>query len=318
MALTLKPRRVVRIVLTVLIVLAALLAVRAIWNHYMHDPWTRDGRIRADIVNLSTDVSGLVGSINVEDNHFVHQGEVLFTIDRQRYQLALDQAQANLEQLEQERDEAKTNYERRRRLQNYVSAEDRQNARFTMLADEAAVRQAKVRVRQAKLDLERSTVEAPVDGYVTNQNLRVGEYVNAGSNAMTLVDAHSFYALGYFEETKLAKVHVGAPARIQLLSSDRPIRGHVESYAHGITDSSLSSQSGNQSGGLASVNASFDWVRLSQRIPVRIALDRVPDDVKLSAGLTATIYLDAGAAARNDLPDWLKPLRHWWEQLVSI
>ncbi|OHV08431.1 HlyD family secretion protein [Kushneria phosphatilytica] len=318
MALPLKLRRMLRILLTVVIVLAALLAVRQIWQHYMHDPWTRDGRIRADVIHLSTDVSGLVGTISVRDNDFVHQGDVLFTIDRQRYQLALDQAQANLEQLGQERDEAKANYERRRRLQNYVSDEDRQNARFTMLADEAAVRQARVKVRQAKLDLERATVEAPVDGYITNQHLRVGEYVTAGSNAMTLVDAHSFYALGYFEETKLSRVHVGAPARVQLLSSDQPIRGHVESYAHGITDNSLSSQSGAQSSGLASVNASFDWVRLSQRIPVRIAFDQVPENIKLSNGLTATIYLDAGAAARNDFPDWLKPLRHLWEALISI
>ncbi|GHB18119.1 efflux RND transporter periplasmic adaptor subunit [Salinicola rhizosphaerae] len=308
-------RKTIRLVLTLIVVIAAILAVAQIWNHYMHDPWTRDGRIRADVVNLGTDVAGLVDELDVHDNQLVQKGDVLFTIDKARYQLALDEAKANLNQLEQDRDEARAANNRRQRLHNNViSQETKDNARFALSSAEAAVQKAKVEVNQAALDLERATVRAPVDGYVTNLLLRPGQYVTVGTDAMTLVDAESFYALGYFEETKLDSIDIGAPVRVQLLSSDKPIWGHVDSFARGISDNSLASQ-GN---GLASVNASFDWVRLSQRIPVRIALDDIPQGTKLSAGLTATIYLDGHREAEEDAPDWKTALRRWWEGLISI
>jgi RND family efflux transporter MFP subunit len=307
-------RKTVRLLLTLALVVAAIVAVAQIWNHYMHDPWTRDGRVRADVVNLGTDVAGLVDSLEVHDNQRVAKGDVLFTIDQQRYQLALDEAQANLHQLVQKRDEAQAANSRRQRLKNYVSQEDKDNARFSLATAQAAVEQAKVEVNQAKLDLARATVRAPVDGYVTNLLLRPGQYVTVGTDAMTLVDAESFYVLGYFEETKLDSIDVGAPVRVQLLSSDKAIWGHVDSFARGISDGSLSSQAN----GLAAVNASFDWVRLSQRIPVRIALDDIPAGTKLSAGLTATVYLDSDRQGREDSPRWWKSIRQWWEGMISI
>ncbi|OLO04535.1 MULTISPECIES: efflux RND transporter periplasmic adaptor subunit [Salinicola] len=307
-------RKTLRLLLTVILVIAAIVAVAQLWDHYMHDPWTRDGRVRADVVNLGTDVAGLVDSLDVHDNQRVEKGDVLFTIDQQRYQLALDEAHANLNQLEQQRDEAQAANSRRQRLKNYVSQEDKDNARFSLATAQAGVEQAKVEVNQAKLDLERATVRAPVDGYVTNLLLRPGQYVSVGTDAMTLVDAESFYVLGYFEETKLDSIDIGAPVRVQLLSGGEAIWGHVDSFARGISDSSLSSQAN----GLASVNASFDWVRLSQRIPVRIALDDIPEGTKLSAGLTATVYLDSDRHNREDAPDWWKPIRQWWEGLISI
>ncbi|WP_110649260.1 efflux RND transporter periplasmic adaptor subunit [Salinicola peritrichatus] len=307
-------RKTVRLLLTLAVVAAAIVAVAQIWNHYMHDPWTRDGRIRADVVNLGTDVAGLVDNLEVHDNQLVKKGDVLFTIDQQRYQLALDEAKANLSQLEQQRDEAQAANSRRQRLHDYVSQEDKDNARFALLTAQAAVQQARVAVAQAELDLERATVRAPVDGYVTNLLLRPGQYVSVGTDALTLIDANSFYALGYFEETKLDSVHIGAPVRVQLLAGDEPIWGHVDSFARGITDNSLSSQDN----GLAAVNASFDWVRLSQRIPVRIALDEIPEGTKLSAGLTATIYLDSDRQARENSHDWWQSLRRRWESLISI
>ncbi|WP_163647882.1 efflux RND transporter periplasmic adaptor subunit [Modicisalibacter sp. 'Wilcox'] len=314
--MTLDPRlrKSLRLLLTVAVVLAALAAVTRIWNHYMHDPWTRDGRIRADVVHLGTDVAGLVDDLEVHDNQRVEAGDVLFTIDTRRYRLALDEAQANLQRLEQQRDEARAANSRRQRLKQYASREDRDNARFTLASAQAAVAEARVKVRKARLDLERATVRAPVDGYVTNLLLRPGQYVDVGADALTLVDAHSFYAQGYFEETKLVDIHIGDTARVQLLSRQAPIWGHVTSYARGITDNSLASQ-GN---GLAVVNASFDWVRLSQRIPVRIALDDVPPGTKLSAGLTATIYLGEDRRQRAEAPPWLATVRHWWESLISI
>jgi len=314
--MTLDPRlrKSLRLLLTVAVVLAALAAVTRIWDHYMHDPWTRDGRIRADVVHLGTDVAGLVDDLEVHDNQRVDAGDVLFTIDTRRYRLALDAAQANLQRLEKRRDEARAANSRRQRLKQFASQEDRDNARFTLASAQAAVAEAQVKVRKARLDLERATVRAPVDGYVTNLQLRPGQYVNVGADALTLVDAHSFYAQGYFEETKLDDIHIGDTARVQLLSSRAPVWGHVTSYARGITDNSLA----NQGSGLAAVNASFDWVRLSQRIPVRIALDDVPRGTKLSAGLTATIYLGEDRQQRAQAPRWLATVRRWWESLISI
>ncbi len=313
MTMTHRLRRAIRLALTLILVAAALVAVAEIWNHYMHDPWTRDGRIRADVIHLGT-VAGLVDDLEVHDNQRVAKGDVLFTIDKRRYQLALDDARANLHRLQQQRDEAQAASGRRQRLKNYVSQEDKDNARFTLSTAQAAVEQAKVEVAKAELDLERATVRAPVDGYVTNLLLRPGQYVGVGADTLTLVDANSFYALGYFEETKLDSIEIGEPARVQLLANGRPIWGHVDSFARGISDSSLS----NQNGGLASVNASFDWVRLSQRIPVRIALDDIPPGTKLSAGLTATIYLGGDRAEHETQPDWWVSVKRWWENLISV
>ncbi|MEQ7869480.1 efflux RND transporter periplasmic adaptor subunit [Chromohalobacter salexigens] len=314
MTISSRARRYVRPLLTLAILAMAVIAIAQIWNHYMHDPWTRDGRVRADIINLGTDVSGLVENLQVEDNDFVHAGDVLFTIDKQRYALALSEARANLNNLEQQRAEAKAANARRQKLGDYASQEDRDDARFAYSSAQAQVEQAEVAVEQARLDLERATVRAPVDGYVTNLLLRPGEYVSAGEDAVTLVDASSFHVLGYFEETKLDAIDIGAPARIQLLASDTPLWGHVDSIARGISDKSLDSQGT----GLANVSTSFDWVRLSQRIPVRIALDDVPEDIDLAAGLTATVYLNDTRSEHRQAPDWQRTLTRWWESLVSI
>lgn len=225
MTLPASVRKIMRPLLTLVILALAVVAIAQIWQHYMHDPWTRDGRVRADVINLGTDVSGLVENLQVEDNDFVHAGDVLFTIDRQRYQLALDNARANLNRLQQQRDEARAANARRQKLKDYVSQENKDDARFSLATAQAEVEQAKVEVEQAQLDLKRATVRAPVDGYVTNLLLRPGQYVSAGEDALTLVDANSFYALGYFEETKLDDVHIGAPARVKLMSNDTPIWG---------------------------------------------------------------------------------------------
>jgi len=314
--MTLSPhaRKFVRPLLTLAILAIAVVAIAQIWNHYMHDPWTRDGRVRADVVNLGTDVAGLVENLQVESNDYVEAGDVLFTIDKKRYALALAEAKANLHNLEQQRAEAKAANARRQKLGDYASQEDRDDARFAYARARAQVEQAQVAVEQAQLDLERATVRAPVDGYVTNLLLRPGEYVSAGEDAITLIDADSFHVLGYFEETKLDAIDIGAPVRIQLLASDTPLWGHVDSIARGISDKSLDSQGT----GLANVSTSFDWVRLSQRIPVRIALDDVPEDVQLSAGLTATVYLNDTRGEHQETPDWQRSLTRWWESLVSI
>ncbi|MCX2524293.1 efflux RND transporter periplasmic adaptor subunit [Larsenimonas rhizosphaerae] len=305
-------RKPLRLVLTLALLVLAGVALYQIWQHYMHDPWTRDGRVRADIVHVGVDVSGLVDQLNVHDNERVSQGQVLFTIDKARYELALSNARANLTKLKVDADNTRQRYQRRRDLKQYVSDEERNDAEFSYRAAQAAVSQAEVAVSQAQLDLERAVVKSPVDGYITNLLLRPGQYVNAGAETLTLVDANSFYVQGYFEETKLSHIHPGDPARIKLMAWSEPLKGHVNSIARGITDNSLSSQSS----GLTSVDPTFDWVRLSQRLPVRITIDDIPDDVQLSAGLTATVYI--GSDIPPNESGWRRSLRQWLEGFFNV
>lgn len=161
------------------------------------------------------------------------------------------------------------------------------------LSAEAGLAQAKAQLNQAQVNLERTRILAPVDGYVTNLLAQLGDYVNVGVNAISLVDADSFWVDGYFEETNLAPVRVGDPAQIKLMGRDQIVRGHVDSIARAINVANA--QPNNQ--GVASVNPIFTWVRLAQRIPVRIHIDEVPPNVVLSAGMTATVEIhDRGRA----------------------
>jgi multidrug resistance efflux pump len=139
----------------------------------------------------------------------------------------------------------------------------------------------------AKLNLERSTVVAPVNGLVTNFDLLPGRYVNAGAPVFALIDSDSFRIEGYFEETKLRRIHIGEDATVKLIGDSRVLSGHVESIASGIEDQSRSTSSDL----LASVNPTFSWVRLAQRIPVRVKLDNVPPDLLLVSGRTATVSI---------------------------
>jgi len=156
------------------------------------------------------------------------------------------------------------------------------------LSAEAGLAQAKAQLNQAQVNLERTRILAPVDGYVTNLLAQLGDYVNVGVNTISLVDANSFWVDGYFEETNLAPIRVGDPAQITLMGRDQIVRGHVDSIARAINVANA--QPNNQ--GVATVNPIFTWVRLAQRVPVRIHIDEVPPDVVLTAGMTATIEID--------------------------
>ena len=150
----------------------------------------------------------------------------------------------------------------------------------------------------AKLNLARSTVRAPVDGYVTNLRLRPGDYATAGVTKVAVLDAASFWITGYFEETKIRQIRVGDQAHIMLMGFDQPVTGHVESLGRGIQNSN--DAPGHL--GLPNVAATFSWVRLAQRIPVRIKIDRAPSGVELAAGMTATVEIlasDAEAGTRE-------------------
>jgi len=153
---------------------------------------------------------------------------------------------------------------------------------------EANLAQAKARLHQAQVDLERTRILSPVDGYVTNLLARLGDYVKVSVTTISIVDADSFWVDAYFEETNLAPIRVGDPAQIKLMGYSQMVRGHVDSLARAINVSNAEPNSQ----GLATVNPIFTWVRLAQRIPVRIHIDEVPPDIILSAGMTATVQID--------------------------
>ncbi|WP_082621391.1 efflux RND transporter periplasmic adaptor subunit [Bordetella sp. N] len=289
----LRPAALARYAVTTVIVVAAAYAGWQLWEHYEVEPWTRDGRVRADVVQIAPDVSGLVTAVPVQDNQTVKKGDVLFDIDRARYQLAYDQAQASVASQSVARDQAQRDARRNRELGQLVSAEAREQSQTKVEQAESALAQAKVALDIAKLNLQRSRVVAPADGSVTNLDLHVGAYAAAGRGVMALVNSNSFYVEGYFEETKLPRIKEGDRVTVQLMGEDRSIRGHVESIALGIADRDRVT-SANM---LPSVNPNFNWVRLAQRIPVRVHIDEVPAGVRLVSGQTATVIVQEDARA---------------------
>ncbi|OZI34375.1 efflux transporter periplasmic adaptor subunit [Bordetella genomosp. 10] len=288
----LRPAALARYAVTTIVVVAAAYAGWQLWDHYEVEPWTRDGRVRAYVVQIAPDVSGLVTAVPVADNQNVKKGDVLFEIDRARYQLALDQAQASVASQSVARDQAQRDARRNRELGQLVSAEAREQSQTKVEQAEAALAQAKVALDIAKLNLQRSRVVAPTDGRVTNLDLRVGSYAAAGRGVMALVDSNSFYVEGYFEETKLPRIKEGDRVSVQLMGEARTIQGHVDSIALGIADRDRST-SANM---LPNVNPNFNWVRLAQRIPVRVHIDEVPAGVRLVSGQTATVVVQDDAA----------------------
>jgi multidrug resistance efflux pump len=313
----------IRIATTLIVVVIALVLMHAIWDRYMYSPWTRDGRVRANVINLSTDVSGIVKEVRVKDNEWVHKGDVLYVLDPDRFVFALQQADADVAraqaqllqseslshasqyELKMRKDQA----ERREKLSADVVSEEMRSdyawqsqqsqstldaARAAYAAAEASLKEALVRRETARLDLERSSVRAPTDGYITNLNLFPGDFATAGVARMAMIDSHSFWVYGYFEETKIQGVRVGDHAVVRLLGAKVDIEGHVDSIASGIVDRDNPT---GQSELLANVDPVFTWIRLAQRVPVRVHLDSVPRGIHLAMGMTCTVTLDSAKPA---------------------
>ncbi|HTI82277.1 MAG TPA: HlyD family secretion protein [Acetobacteraceae bacterium] len=259
-----------------------------LWIYYLEAPWTRDGRVRADVIQLAADVSGLVSDVLVHDNQTVQRGQVLFRIDPARFQIALRDAQANVDSKLAASQEAQRETNRYNRLNALsVSEEQQQQRSSASIEADAAYRQALAARDVAALNLARSEVRAPVNGFVTNFDMRPGDYVDAGKPLFALIDSDSFHVDGYFEETKLPRIEIGDRARVYLIGENSVIEGHVESIAGGIADRERQGSADL----LANVNPTFSWVRLAQRVPVRIALDHVPAGVRLVTGRTATVVI---------------------------
>ncbi|MFY1017911.1 efflux RND transporter periplasmic adaptor subunit [Ectopseudomonas khazarica] len=279
----------IRVGITLAMVAAAIFAGSWIWQHYMYSPWTRDARVRADVVTIAPDVSGWVLELKVRDNQQVKAGDLLMTIDRDRYQAAVEKAQAVVDIRRQQLSLREHEALRRSRLgAKAISAELLDNAKISAEMARGEYREAQADLRIAELNLARSEVRAPRDGQVTNLVLAQGNYVKAGQAVMALVDTRSFYVQAYFEETKLPRIQVGAPVEVWLMGGTDEIRGEVESISRGITDRNASPDGQL----LADVEPTFNWVRLAQRIPVRIKLTSLPEDIALSAGMTASVRLE--------------------------
>jgi len=279
----------VRLLVTLGMVAAAVVVGLALWDYYMEAPWTRDGRVRADVVQVAPDVSGLVTEVLVADNQVVKRGDVLFRIDPERFDLALRQAEAMVEGKQATAERAAADYVRYQKLSDAAASQQRvEAARATDLEAKAAYGQALADRDLAKLNLERSAVKASVNGRITNMELRPGTYVTTGRGVMALIDSDTLRVEGYFEETKLPRIHVGDRASVRLMGETSTLNGRVESFAGGIEDRERTAGSNL----LASVNPTFAWVRLAQRIPVRIKLDDAPDETRLVSGRTATVAVE--------------------------
>jgi RND family efflux transporter MFP subunit len=278
-----------RVLVTVVVVALAVSAGWLIWQNYFLTPWTRDGRVRANIVQIAPDVSGIVTEVLVKDNQAVKQGDVLLVIDPARYHLAVSQAEANVRGAASDLEQRQREFERRSQLtSSAISIETREQAAAAVREATAAYDQAMVQLDTARLNLERSEMRSTVDGYMTNLLVQAGEYAQPGRAMVAVLDRNSFYVAAYFEETKLPEIHLGDRASIRLMSSATPVEGRVDSVAPAIADRE------NTVGGdlIANINPTFSWVRLAQRVPVRITIDRLPDDVRLISGMTATVVVE--------------------------
>ncbi|RUL70926.1 efflux RND transporter periplasmic adaptor subunit [Dyella choica] len=289
----------VRTLATALAIAALLFAVHALWLRYQVEPVTRDGKVVADIVPVATDVAGLVTQVCVHDNQTVQQGQVLLVIDPSRYSLALQQAQANVGNLRASLAQAVREDRRNRSMTNVVASEVIEQGQTKVEQLRMALAQAVAARDLAQLNLDRTVIRAPVSGQVANMTLQPGIYMTVGKAALALVDTPSLRVEGYFEETKLQRIHVGDAVSVHLMGVSGTLRGHVQSIASAIEDRERTGDVAR----LANVNPAFTWVRLAQRIPVRVVIDYVPAGIRLVPGQTATVVVHS-PDAKQDLWSW--------------
>ena len=286
------PRHRLRILPSLITLVALAVAVAlgwAMWDAYVGAPWTRDGTVRAYVVTMAPQVAGQIVELPVADNQFVHKGDLLMVIDPTNYKIAVSLAEAAVQQTQANAQNVEREAQRRQELTSLaVTKEEKQTYASNAVVAQAQYQQTVANLNQARVNLQRTEIRSPVNGWVTNLLAQLGDYANVGTNVISLVDADSFWVDGYFEETNLAPIRVGDPASIRLMGYSQIVRGHVDSIARGINVANA--QPNGQ--GLANVNPIFTWVRLAQRIPVRVHIDQVPEGVVLSAGMTATVQID--------------------------
>jgi multidrug resistance efflux pump len=283
-------------ILPFLITLGALTVAAVLgwasWEAYMDTPWTRDATVRVYVVTIAPEVAGRIVELPVTDNQLVHKDDLLMQIDPTDYTIAVRLAEAAAEQTKATAQNARAESERRQKLNLLaVTVEEQQTYSSTALSAEASHQQALANLDRARVNLERTRIRSPVNGYVTNLLAQLGDYATIGQNKISIINADSFWVDGYFEETHIGAIHEGDLATVKLMGYGQVLHGHVNSIARGIN---VANAQPDQSG-LASVNPIFTFVRLAQRVPVRIHLDQVPDGVRLVAGMTATVEINRQA-----------------------
>ncbi|KQP33022.1 HlyD family secretion protein [Methylobacterium sp. Leaf100] len=297
-----RPRRILRLFATGLILACAFVAAALVWQFYVTAPWTRDGRVRVQVASVAPQVSGQIVELRVTDNQAVSKGDVLYVIDPFDFDVAIASAQAEMDNREADLQVKRTQAARREALTTLsTSVEEKQQFAGTAKIAEAALASAKAQLSQAKINRTRTEVRAPVNGRVTNLLLRVGDYATTGTVNIAVIDTDSFWIDGYFEETKMAHIHVGDTVSAQLLGYDPIIRGRVESITLGISIANAAPSTQ----GLPSVDPVYTWVRLAQRVPVRVRIEGVPAGVTLVAGMTATVSVGEPSVHG----------RNWWAAL---
>ena len=299
---------VFRYLITGALVIAALGAAHYGWRIYVTSPWTRDGMVRVQVASIAPLISGRIVEVRIADNQHVHKGDVLYVIEKFDFQTALDNAKATISNREADLQVKQAQNARRAQLTTLsTSIEEKQSYDGAAKIAEAALLGAKAALAQADVNLQRTEVRSPVDGYVTNLLMRVGDYARAGTTNVSIIDENSYWIDAYFEETKLANVHVGDVVEATLLGYESPIRGEVESITGGISAANATSSAQ----GLPHVDPIFTWVRLAQRIPVRIKIDYIPQDVPLIAGMTCSVSVIARGVPTT------KHLQGIFDQLLS-
>src|SRR6516162_2159362 len=281
-------------------ILLALLMTLVTWDYYVTAPWTRDGRVRVQVASVAPQVSGQITELRVGDNQYVHQGDVLYVIDPFDFEVALREDKAQAQQRAADLQVKEVQSERRQRLSSLATTpEEQQTSAGAAVQAKAVFEAAQQQVAQAEINLRRTQVRSPVNGYVTNLMMRVGDFAHEGATNISVIDTDSYWIDGYFEETKLARICIGDRVEAKLMGYAQPILGHVATVTRGIGVSDAAS--GTQ--GLPNPNPVYTWVRLAQRVPVRIAIDSVPAGIPLVSGMSTTLTMkDAGAA--DDRP-WL-------------
>jgi len=286
-------REALKTAATLLILVVAVAAALVIWDFYVTAPWTRDGSVRVQVARIASQVSGQITEVRVVDNQYVHQGDVLYVIDPFDFQVALDSGKAQLRQKAADQQVRQMQAERRQHLSNLATTpEEQQLYAGNAIQAQAAFDTAQQQVAQADINLKRTQVRSPVNGYVTNLLMRVGDYAQAGTNNISVIDADSYWIDGYFEETKMAHVCIGDRAEAALMGYRDPIVGRVQTVTRGISVSNATPSTQ----GLPNVDPVYTWVRLAQRVPVRIKITDVPPGIPLVSGMTATVTIRSAEA----------------------
>ncbi|MGR5078633.1 HlyD family secretion protein [Photobacterium swingsii] len=281
-----------RYLLTLILVVTASVILYSHYLTYIQNPWTRDGQVRAYVIQITPRVTGQIKKMYIEDNAQVKKGEVLFEIDDSVYKNNLNKALASQKQAIALLNKAK-NEERRslnliKRTPGAIPTLTLNNLHNAVETAQANVFAANAQIDAAQLDLTFTRITAPTDGYITNLNHRVGSQVVANTPVVALIDQNSFWIEGFFKETDLQNVNPKDKTLVTLMMhDDQPLKGEIQSIGYGIAKQDGST--GNAL--LPNVNPNFQWIRLAQRIPVKVHLKQMPQHLQLRVGMTASIKI---------------------------